>query len=86
MRLTNLDAVAVAVTANAGVSGTATLTFTATDYATATVTVEIMDAPTQPDPSIGLVVAPTVLWAGYWGEQANKYYGGNHGDDHDHVG
>ena len=22
----------------------------------------------------------------YWGEQANRYYGGDDGDDHDHVG
>ena len=61
MRLTNLEAVAVAVSALAGASGTATLTFTATDYATATVTVEIMDAPTQPELPVGLVVVPGVL-------------------------
>ena len=59
--LTNLEAVAVEVSALAGVSGTATLTFTATDYATATVTVEIMDAPTQPELPVGLVVVPGVL-------------------------
>ena len=59
--LTNLEAVAVEVSALAGASGTATLTFTATDYATATVTVEIMDAPTQPEPAVGLVVVPGVL-------------------------
>ena len=59
--LTDLETVAVEVSALAGASGTATLTFTATDYATATVTVEIMDAPTQPDPSVGLVVAQRVL-------------------------
>ena len=59
--LTNLEAVAVAVSALAGASGTATLTFTATDYATATVTVEIMDAPTQPELPVGLVVVPGVL-------------------------
>ena len=59
--LTDLNAIEVAVSADAGASGTATLTFTAEDYATARVTVEIEDAPTQPDPAIGLVVAPTVL-------------------------
>ena len=59
--LTNLEAVAVEVSALAGASGTATLTFTADDYATATVTVEIMDAPTQPELPVGLVVVPGVL-------------------------
>ena len=71
--MTNLEAVAVEV--SAGASGTATLTFTADDYATAMVEIR-----TDPARATGRISRSADSWS--WGEQANRYYGGN-GDDHD---